>query len=180
MTKQAFDKIAAGLQDAIAVARWPGAVGASATYHYAECGLDYVYLENGYVSHATPYGKGVSIERVEELHAAIGAMIAAHPAPLRGAELRFLRVEMELAQRGLAGILGATEQTLRLWEKARGKPIPGPADRLLRALYLEFVNGKSSVRRMVERLSELDHGPRPVARMRETKDGWKAELDAAA
>jgi DNA-binding transcriptional regulator YiaG len=150
------------------------------TYHYAECGLDYVYLENGYVSHDTPYGKGVSIERAEELHAAIGSLIAGHPAPLRGVELRFLRVEMELTQRGLAGILGATEQTLRLWEKHRNKAIPGPADRLLRALYLEFVNGKSSVRRMVDRLAELDHGPRPVARMRETKDGWRPEDGASS
>jgi len=57
----------------------------------------------------------------------------------------------------------------------QGHSRPGPADRLLRALYLEFVNGKSSVRRMVDRLAELDQGRRPIARMRETKDGWRAE-----
>lgn len=152
------------------------------SHRYAECGLDNVYLENGHVRHDTPYGKGVSIERVEQLHAAIGSWVVGQRAPLRGAELRFLRVEMELAQRGLAGILAATEQTLRLWEKNRGKPVPGPADRLLRALYLEFVNGKSSIRRMVDRLAELDPGPRPMAHMRETNSGWKAEdgLSSAA
>lgn len=97
------------------------------SYRYVECGLDYVYLEDGYAAHDTPYGKGASIERVDELHAAIGSLIVLPPAPLRGGELRFLRVEMELTQRGLADILGATEQTLRLWEKHRGKAIPGPA-----------------------------------------------------
>ncbi len=145
------------------------------TYHYAECGLDNVYLENGFVLHDTPYGNGVSIARLEELHAAIGGWIVAQPSPLRGAELRFLRVEMELTQRGLAGILGATEQTLRLWEKHRGKAIPGPADRLLRAVYGEFVKGESSIRRMVDRLADLDQGPRPIAHMRETKSGWRAD-----
>jgi putative transcriptional regulator len=30
-------------------------------YHYTECGLDNVYLENGFTVHKTAYGRGVSI-----------------------------------------------------------------------------------------------------------------------
>jgi putative transcriptional regulator len=44
---------------------------------------------------------------------------------------------MELTQRALAGIIGAEEQTLRLWEKNRDKFMPATAERLLRALYSE-------------------------------------------
>jgi DNA-binding transcriptional regulator YiaG len=98
-------------------------------YHYQESGLDNVYLENGYHKHKTRYGEGVSIENTEGLHKAIGRWLVSLPKPLDGAELRFLRLEMEATQKHLAEIIGATEQTLRLWEKHRKKSIPGPADR---------------------------------------------------
>jgi putative transcriptional regulator len=125
-------------------------------YQYKESGLDNVYLVNGYRDHDTPYGNGVSIDNTEGLHKAIGRWLISLPKPLNGAELRFFRLEMETTQRDLAGILGTTEQTLRLWEKHRRKAIPGPADRLLRALYDEYFGGDGSLRRMVERLARLD------------------------
>jgi DNA-binding transcriptional regulator YiaG len=52
------------------------------------------------------------------------------PKPLNGAELRFLRLEMDLSQARLGAILGSTEQNVRRWEKIRGQPIQGPADRI--------------------------------------------------
>ncbi|MBV8444097.1 MAG: hypothetical protein JO312_26660 [Hyphomicrobiales bacterium] len=142
-------------------------------YHYKESGLDNVFLENGYKQYDTAYGKGMSIEDVDGLHKAIGLWLVDEPVPLTGAALRFLRIELDLTQRALAGILGATEQTLRLWEKSRKKAIPGPADRLLRALYLEYVQGAGSVRRLVDRLAELDTMARATAHMRETPQGWR-------
>src|ERR1700730_8979774 len=108
-------------------------------YHYIESGLDNIFLENGFRVHKTPYGEGVSIENTEGLHKAIGRWLVALPKPLNGAELRFLRLEMEAPHRGLAAILGTKEQTLRLWERSRKKAMPGSADRLLRALYSEYV-----------------------------------------
>jgi transcriptional regulator with XRE-family HTH domain len=81
---------------------------------------------------------------------------------------------MEATQKDLAGILGTTEQTLRLWEKHRNKPMPGPADRLLRALYLEFTGKDESVRKMLERLAKFSETDRHVkVRFRETSRGWK-------
>jgi putative transcriptional regulator len=132
-----------------------------------------VYLENGYHIHKTAYGNGVSIERFEALHKAIGLWLTEQPHPLNGSELRFLRLEMDLTQRNLAGVLGATEQTLWLWEKGRGKAMPGPADRLLRALYLEFATGDGNVRHMVNRLAELDQAPRAAVHLPETGAGWR-------
>ncbi|ONF45542.1 helix-turn-helix domain-containing protein [Methylobacterium radiotolerans] len=142
-------------------------------YHYEESGLENVYLENGYTIHQTTYGEGVSIQDTEGLHKAIGRCIVSEPNRISGAELRFLRLEMELTQRALAGLLGSAEQNVRNWEKVRKRPIPGAADRLLRALYTEYVDGRSDVRRMVDRLAELDCVEVENMRFRETDRGWQ-------
>ncbi len=141
-------------------------------YHYVESGLDNVHLENGFRLLETSHGTAVSIEDVHGLHAAIGRCLIDAATPLTGAELRFLRIEMDLSQRALAGLLGTTEQTLRRYEKGRGQTVPGPVDHLLRVLYAEYVGGDGSVRRMVERLAGLEPRPRADLRLRETDRGW--------
>jgi DNA-binding transcriptional regulator YiaG len=145
-------------------------------YHYTDSGLDNVILENGYTVHKTAYGEGVSIQDTEGLHKAIGRSLVLAPKGLNGAELRFLRLEMEMTQRSLAAVLGTEEQNVRRWEKARAKEIPGPADRLIRALYTEYSGGDGSVRRLVERLSELDQIEVTEIRFRETGHGWEPAL----
>ena len=141
-------------------------------YHYTDSGLDNVWIENGYTIHQTPYGEGISIQDTEGLHRAIGAWLIDLPKPLNGAELRFIRMEMELTQRDLAGIIGADEQAVRRWEKAREKPINGPADRLIRALYSEYISGDGSLRRMVDRLATLNQIDPVNVRFCETDKGW--------
>jgi putative transcriptional regulator len=143
------------------------------SYHYTESGLDNIYLLNGFKIHRTPYGKGVSIENTAGLHRMIGRWLVDLPNPLNGAELRFLRLEMDLSQARLAAIIGSTEQSVRRWEKARLQPVQGPADRIVRALYNEYVGGDGSLRRMVDRLAELDHVKDPKAQLRLAKADWK-------
>ena len=143
-------------------------------YHYKQSGLDNVYLENGFRVHQTSYGEGVSIQNTEGLHKAIGRWLVSLPKPLNGAELRFLRLEMDTTQRDLAGILGTTEQTLRLWEKHRKKAMSGPADRLLRTLYIEYIGGDGHIRSMLERLCELDQLEHAEGSFRETNKHWKS------
>lgn len=142
-------------------------------YHYTESGLDNIFLVNGYRYHPTPYGEGVSIQDTAGLHKAIGRWLVSQPQPLHGAELRFLRLEMEQTQRDLAAFLGSTEQTLRLWEKHRCRAMPRTADRLLRALYSDYVGGDGSVRRMLERLAQLNEGEPVQGRFHEINGGWK-------
>jgi len=144
-------------------------------YQYKESGLDNIWLENGYTVHSTPYGDGISIEDTAGLHRAIGEWIIQLPKPLTGAELRFLRLEMELTQRDLAGILGLEEQAVRRYEKGRNKAVSGPADRLLRALYNEFVSGDGSVRSMVNRLATLNTVEHSTGRFCETPLGWQPQ-----
>jgi len=149
-------------------------------YHYRESGLDNIFLIDGFRVHKTKYGRGVSIDNTEGLHKAIGRWLIDLPKPLNGAELRFLRLEMDLSQNQLAALIGSTEQNVRRWEKTRKRPVLGPADRLLRALYNQYSGGDVDVRRMVDRLAELEQITRaPEARLRETKSGgWKVEADA--
>ena len=149
------------------------------TYHYTDGGLDNVFLEDGYTIHETKYGKGVSIVDTEGLHRALGRWLIDLPKPLIGAELRFLRIEMDLSQKHLASIIGSNEQAVRRWEKARKKPIPGTADRLVRVLYNEYSGGDGSIRRMVDRLAELDQVGSVSAHLRETKSGWKVQACTA-
>src|SRR5271170_3535240 len=151
------------------------------THHYKESGLDNVYLENGYKAIETPYGTGMAIQDTEGLHKAIGLWLVGQPVPLNGAELRFLRMEMESTQRDLAGILGAKEQTLRIWEKGRGKPIPGPVDRLLRAIYSEFATGDGSVRAwsIAWRISTSWPAPARDCERRRTAGKWKRARERA-
>ncbi len=141
-------------------------------YHYKESGLDNVWLENGYREHRTVYGRGISIQDTEGLHKVIGHSLVLAQRPLSGAELRFLRLEMETSQRDLAAMLGTTEQTLRLWEKKRDTAVPGSPDRLLRALYSDYVGGKGSVRHMLKRLADIREGEQITACFRETDAGW--------
>lgn len=153
-------------------------------YHYTDSGLDNIYLQNGYAHHKTAYGEGISIQNTQGLHKEIGRWLVSLPKPLNGAELRFLRIEMEQTQRHLAGVLNAKEQTLRLWEKHRKKAIPGTADRLLRAIYLEYIGGDGDIRRMLERLAELDQLEHAKGSFQETNNRWKQRvvpaLDEAA
>lgn len=67
---------------------------------------------------------------------------------LTGTEFRFLRKELDLSQHRLADLIGTTEQTVALWEK-RGK-IPKTADRMLRAIYLETIDGNVKLKEMTE------------------------------
>jgi len=123
-------------------------------YHYTDCGLRNVWLANGYRRVKTPYGAGVAVEGVPALHRAIGLWLAKKPRQLSGAEIRFLRKELDLSQRALAEIVGQTEQTVSLWER-RGR-IPKTADRFIRAFYREAVEGNAQIRNILARLAAKD------------------------
>jgi DNA-binding transcriptional regulator YiaG len=102
-------------------------------YHYKESGLDNVLLQRGYTIRQTPYGETVAIHDVDAVHRAIAAKLVTQPH-LTGAELRFLRLEMDQTQAELAETLGTSEQTVSLWERHRKKPIPETAAKLLQVI----------------------------------------------
>lgn len=142
-------------------------------YHYTECGLDYIYLKNGFEIHETAYGEGVSIDNADELDKAIAERIIFDSPELSSAEVRFLRVFLDMSQEALARILDVSESTVRNWESSERTNIPGPAGLLLRNLAREMITGESGVRELVERIAGLNREIHGLRMELETSDkGW--------
>lgn len=131
-----------------------------APYHYRACGLDSIYLLNGFDLHEHDGDAHVSIKDIDGLHLAIGKHLVMHRKALAPREIRFLRKTMGKSQAELAEELGVTSQTVARWEKGE-HDISGAAEKLLRAIFLaQTAVGEEelgALRRLLsETLSELD------------------------
>jgi putative transcriptional regulator len=107
-------------------------------YQYSGCGLEGIFLRNGYTMVKAPYGEAVRIEGVEALHAAIALDIVSQPSPMSGHQFRFLRKEQELTQAECASLLRVDIQTVANWEKRGKQEVPGPADFAIRMFYCGY------------------------------------------
>ena len=123
-------------------------------YHYTDSGLDNIWLIDGFDRHETPYGPATSIRDIDALHQAIGMSIV-KSEKMTGQEFRFLRVELDLSQRALARLLKATEQQVHRWENGKNS-IPGPAQVALSGYYVEMQHPESSLKELMDQLSQLD------------------------
>lgn len=102
--------------------------------HYTDCGLDNVYLLNGF----DDSDEGLIIKDMRGLHKAIGMNIVCQRKAPSGRELRFLRDEMDMTQVELGTLLGISSQSVARWEKGQTEQI-GAAVFSLRVLYLMSV-----------------------------------------
>ena len=144
-------------------------------YHYTESGLTNVWLANGYTLRKTKYGDGVSIHDSDGLHRALARALSNKPR-LTGTEVRFLRKEMGLSQRGLGELLGVTDQAVALWER-KGR-LPKTADRLLRLIYVEHDRGNAPIRSTIQRINDMDAQDREQIIAETARGGWKTRLAA--
>ena len=125
-------------------------------YHYLECGLDDVYLMNGFERFESKRGLSVAIRDIDMLHQAIGQYLCDEKKELSGKEIRFLRREMLLSQATLASMLDVKEQTIYRWESGKTS-MPGAAESLIRALYKEHINSRNdSLRSQLKRIADLE------------------------
>lgn len=146
-------------------------------YHYTESGLSNVWLCNGFVEHKTPYGNGVSIEKLDTLHHAISLFLVNKDSRLNGEEFRFLRKELDLSQGRLGSLLGCEDQTIANWEK-ENTPLPQIADATIRMMYKEKHGGNQNFTKLIEFLNDLDRQEYTL-RVKEEGDNWKVTQEAA-
>lgn len=123
-------------------------------YHYTLCGLDNVWLVNGYTLHETEYGPGVSLDDPEGLDREIARQLIEYKSKLNGKEFRFLRKHIGLSQKRLADFFGNDEQSIAIWEKKHKVPVW--ADRMMRALVSQVHGGDGNLLDMIERISHMD------------------------
>lgn len=141
--------------------------------HYKQCGLDDIYLCSGYEVRETPHGPAITIKDQDNLHSAIAHHLAVSRKELSGKEIRFLRKRMDLTQSELSRLLGVDSQSVARWEKDECKA-PGPADRMLRILYLEFEDEPQSVIGLLKALDETDDPASDKRLFEPTSKGWRA------
>jgi len=123
-------------------------------YHYQSCGLNNIYLINGYQEIETPYGKAVSIDDVEGLDKAIAHSLITYKPRLTGSEFRFLRKYLGLSQSKLACLLGNNEQAIALWEKRSN--IPKWASNILRKLICEHLGDNKTLMEIIDQFNNMD------------------------
>ena len=131
----------------------------SEPYEYRSCGLDGIFLLNGFDRHEHDGEQHVSIKDIDGLHVAIGRHLVKHRKALAPKDIRFLRKTMGQSQSELAEYLGKNSQSVARWEKG-ANDIPGSAEKLLRAIfiarYLDDDDLESLRTLLVDNLSELD------------------------
>ena len=149
-------------------------------HHYQECGLDDVYLRNGFERLSTKYGETIKIYNIDGLHRAIGLYLIGQKRALNGSEFRFLRHELGLSQTMLGGLLGKSGQSVARWEKGQCT-IDATADRLLRVIYeLKMTSSKrSEISRLLEELAEYDSVDVGPVQFVEDERGWQPLAEAA-
>jgi DNA-binding transcriptional regulator YiaG len=145
---------------------------------YTWSGLEDIYLCSGYDRIPVDDGtEDIVIHDMDGLHRAIGHYLVTEKKTLGGKEVRFLRRQMDLTQADLGDLLRVTDQSVARWEKGENS-FKGPADLLLRAVYLAHLSEKVDVRELAKELRAIDS---PVSHhaifSRRQKDGW--QLNAA-
>ena len=125
-------------------------------YHYTECGLDDVFLMNGFEWNASPRGRTIAIKDIDALNRAIGEHLSRRKKDLSGKEMRFLRREMLMSQATLAHLLKVSEQTIHRWETGKSA-FPKAAEAVIRRLYLEHGSvEKETLRDTLTRIADLE------------------------
>jgi DNA-binding transcriptional regulator YiaG len=121
--------------------------------HYTACGLDDVYLVNGFTREQIDGEDAVTIEDMDGLWKAIGLALVRERKALAPKEVRFLRHHMDLTQAELGAKLRVTDQTVARWEKGE-TPLPGPEDLLLRVRFLGSECAQPEGRKVLEHVAK--------------------------
>jgi len=122
--------------------------------HYTACGLDDVYLINGFTRETIDGEQYTTVEDMDNLWKAIARYLVTERKVLAAKEIKFLRGQMESTQAELASRLRVTDQTVARWEKGE-VPINGPADIAIRFLYLACPRAQPEGGKILDKIGQL-------------------------
>lgn len=147
-------------------------------FHYVACGLKNVWLVDGFSEGLANDGTPVfHVEDVKGLHKAIGLSLVEKDALLTGDEFRFLRNEVKLTRKSLAGVLGISDETIKKWESGENA-IHKTSDFALRTLFLESQDAEGKVRGLLDRINHLEKKDTEM-HFKEGAKGWESEKQCA-
>lgn len=133
-----------------------------APFHYKRCGLENIYLLNGFEAELDEDGRSVTVLDVDGLHRAIGVHLVSNRKILCPKEIRFLRRTLDLTQAELGRLINQSPQQVARWEKGINN-ISGPADRLLRVVFIYTLIKEGSLPEppleLLSRIDSLDDEP---------------------
>ena len=142
--------------------------------HYTACGLDNIYLLDGFHRVETGRGRVVRIEDEQGLQRAIGAFLIRQKRSLTGHELRFLRIQLGLSQPKLGDLLGESEQSVARREKGKGKRAARPTlqEKVLRFMFEERLGGNEPLEDFLKALADLDEQQNAEVELRSKEGEW--------
>lgn len=127
-----------------------------APFHYRRCGLDNIYLLNGFEPEYEDGERYVTVLDVDGLHKAIGLHLVTNRKTLEPKEIKFLRKTLNLTQAEMGRLIGQSDQQIARWEKGENN-ISGPADRLLRLMFIyTLMKDDDTIQLPMEFLQKLD------------------------
>ena len=127
----------------------------SGQYHYTRCGLDNIYLSNGYKIRDTKFGSAVAVLHVDELYKEIARHLVNTKKTLTGKEFRFIRKNLDLTQSALGRLLGVDSQTIARREKS--DIVENDAGtHVLRMLFIQRENEAQKMESLIELLDSMD------------------------
>ncbi len=109
--------------------------GTRQTYHYTECGLSSVALQNVLVFECSCGARIPELPAIEQLHHFIAIDLLRKDSLLNGEEIRYLRKMAGLSQAELAEFMGVHKTRPSKWERSSDK-MATTSDRLFRSVVL--------------------------------------------
>ncbi len=122
-------------------------------FQYTACGLDNVWLANGYKVKATRHGNAVAVNDVDGLHKLIAQTLIEKKGRLTGKEFRFLRTQLGVSQEALGAMLDFSENAVSLWE--RKDTVPAACDQWLRMFVLAKLEGNAKLADAIARTQSV-------------------------
>lgn len=126
--------------------------------HYRQCGLDNIFLLNGFRRETVDGEEYVTIDNMDGLWKAIGLHLVTQRKTFMAQDVKFLRHQMDVTQSELAKMLRVTDQTVARWEKGKAG-VDGTADFALRAAFLlsptSQPEGKELLDEFIKHIQEL-------------------------